>query len=381
MLNKIISKIKPKSLDNFFSKLDFFKDKHLGKAKHYLFGLMNGFKRFNIETLSLATADDQYSYRQLHYFIDKANWDEDKLNEKRIQFLENDVRTQTKKNGCVSIDDTSVRKNGDQTDGTYYQYCGSEGGMANCKVVVTSHYSDETKDFPLDAENYYEDDVSKLDLACLIIDKSIERSLSFNYINFDSWYCTKQVIKKVEEHQKYFISYLKSNRIVRYNNQRMSVSDLVKIISAEYTDESRRIGIDLGKVYVKSLGEYRLVIKDKKCFVTNNFEEEITGKEIIKQYKKRWAIDDFYKKAKDDLSFGQFQTRKGLSIMRHWIMVFLAHAFYLHCKLKGVFSKIYQESINSLSDFVKLLQNLNLIRVAKNQTNVLLAKLKLNSLN
>ena len=377
MLNKIISKIKPKSLDNFFSKLNFFKDKHIGKAKHYLFGLMNGFKRFNIETLSLATADDQYSYRQLYHFIDKADWDEDKLNERRIQFLESDVRTETKKGGCVSIDDTSVRKNGKHTDGTYYQYCGSEGRMTDCKVVVTSHYSDDTKDFPLDAENYYQDDVSKLDLACSIIDRSIKRNLSFNWINFDSWYCTKQVIKKVEEHHKYFISYLKSNRIVRYNDQRMAVSDLVKIISAEHAGET----FDCGEIYIKSLGKYRLVIKDEKCFVTNNFEKEITAKEIIKQYKKRWAIDDFYKKAKDDLSFGQFQTRKGLSIMRHWTMVFLAHSFYLHCKLKGVFSKIYQESIISLSDFTKLLQNLNLVRVAKDQTNVLLAKFKLNSLN
>lgn len=375
MLNKIISKVKPKSLDNFFSKLNFFKDKHLGKAKHYLFGLMNGFKRFNIETLSLATTDDQYSYKQLHYFIDKENWDEDKLNEKRIQFLESDARTQTKKNGCLSVDDTSVRKNGDQTDGTYYQYCGSEGRTANCKVAVTSHYSDDTKDFPLDVESYYEDDVSKLDLACLLIDKAIKRDLSFDWIDFDSWYCTKQVVKKVEEHRKYFVSYLKSNRIVRYNNQRMAVSDLVKIISAEHAGET----FDLGEVYVKSLGKYRLIVKDEKCFVSNNFEEK--AEEVINRYKKRWAVDDFYKKAKDDLSFGQFQTRRGLSIMRHWTMVFLAHAFYLHCKLKGVFSKIYQESINSLSEFAKLMQNLNLIRVAKDQTNVLLAKFKLNSLN
>lgn len=339
MLNKIISKVKPKSLDNFFSKLNFFKDKHLGKAKHYLFGLMNGFKRFNIETLSLATTDDQYSYKQLRYFIDKENWNEDKLNEKRIQFLESDARTQT-----------------------------------NCKVAVTSHYSDDTKDFPLDVESYYEDDVSKLDLACLLIDKAIKRDSSFDWIDFDSWYCAKQVVKKVEEHRKYFVSYLKSNRIVRYNNQRMAVSDLVKIISAEHAGET----FDLGEVYVKSLGEYRLIVKDEKCFVSNNFEEK--AEEIINRYKKRWGLTTSIKN-KDDLSFGQFQTRKGLSIMRHWTMVFLAHAFYLHCKPKGVFSKIYQEPINSLSEFAKLMQNLNLIRVAKDQTNVLLAKFKLNSLN
>jgi len=300
MLNQIILKIKPKSLDNFFSKLDFFKDKHLGKAKHYLFGLMNGFKRFNIEPLSLATAGGQYSYRQLHYFIDKADWNEDELNEKRIQFLEGDARTRTKKNGCISLDDTSVKKDGDQTDGTYYQYCGSEGRMANCKVVVTSHYSDETKDFPLDMESYYEDDVSKLDLACLLIDKAIKRNLSFNWINFDSWYCTKQAVEKAEEHQKYFVSYLKSNRIIRYDNQRMIVSDLAKIISAERAGET----FDLGEIYIKSLGKYRLIVKGEKCFVTNNFEEK--ADEIIKRYKKRWAADGFYRNGKDNLSFDQF---------------------------------------------------------------------------
>ena len=375
MLNKIISIIKPKSLDNFFSKLNFFKDKHLQKAKHYVSGIMNGFKRFNIETLHLATADNEYSYRQLHYFIDKANWDEDGLNEKRIQFLEGDERTRTKEDGCISIDDTSVRKYGDDTDGVYYQYCPSESRMADCKVVVTSHYSDSTKDLPLDAESYYQDDVSKLDLACLLIDKAIERNLRFKWTNFDNWYCTKQVVKKVEEHKKYFVSYLKSNRIVRYNNQRIAVSDLVKIISAEHADET----FDLGEVYVKSLGKYRLIIKNEKCFVTNNLEEETD--EIINRYKRRWTIDDFYRNAKDNLSFDQFQVRKGLSILRHWMMVFLAYTFFVHCKLKGVFSKIYQGAIDSLSKFTKLIQNLNLIRVAKDNTNVLLAKFRLNSLN
>ncbi len=375
MINKIISKIKPKSLNNFLSKLNFFKSKHIEKAKHYLFGLMNGFKRFNIETLYYATPDNEYTYKELHYFMDKANWDEDELNEKRIQFLESDLRTQTKDDGIISLDDTSVKKDGNHTDGAYYQYCGSEGRSANCKVVVTSHYSDDTKDFPLDAESYYKDDVSKLDLACLEIDRAVELNLRFKYINFDCWFCTKQVVRKVEEHNKYFVSYLKSNRIVRYNNQRLTVSDLVKIISADHAGEI----FGLGKIYVKSLGLYRLIIKDEKCFITNDFEEK--AEEIIKIYKTRWTIDDFYKEAKDNLAFGQFQVRKGLSIMRHWMMAFLAYTFYVHCKLKGVFSKIYQGTINSLSCFTKLMQNLNFVRIAKDNTNVLLTKLSLKSLN
>lgn len=95
----------------------------------------------------------------------------------------------------------------------------------------------------------------------------------------------------------------------------------------------------------------------------------------------RWNIDEFYHRAKDDLSFDQFQVRNGLTIMRHWMMVFLAYTFWMHCKLKGVFSKICQTAIGSLADFAKLMQNLSFVRMAKKSTNVILAELKLNSLN
>lgn len=376
MINKIISTIKPKSLDNFFSKLNFFKGNSIDKAKHYLFGIMNGFKRFNLEALHLATVDNQFSYRELHYFIDKQEWDEDELNEKRIRFMENDVRAGTKTDGIISIDDTSTKKYGNNTDGAFWQYAPSEGQEANCKVVVTSHYSDSVKDFPLDAESYYQNEESKLDLACLVIDKAVKRNIRFKYVNFDSWYCTKQVVKKTEEHKKYFISYLKSNRMVFYNNRRIKVSDLVKIVSAKLPSGAV---VDLGKVFVKSLGLYRLIVKDGTCFVTNDFEEK--PENIIEYYQTRWSIDNFYRQTKDNLAFDQFQARKGLSIMRHWMMVFLAYTFRMHSKLKGVFSKIYQGTINTLSEFTRLTQNLNLVRVAKDQTNVLLAKLSLNSLN
>ncbi|HNR81518.1 MAG TPA: transposase [Candidatus Pacearchaeota archaeon] len=376
MINKIISKFKPKALDNFFAKLGFFKSKAADIAKHYVSGLMNGFKRFNLQALHLATEESSYSYRQLRYFIGDANWDENQLNEKRIQFMENDVRTKTKENGCISFDDTSVVKSGKHTDGVAKQYAPGAGQIANCKVVVTAHYSDDMKDFPLDAEGYYHGEESKLDLVCSLMDKAIERNLRFKWFNFDSWYCTDQVVKKAVELEKYFVSYLKSNRIVIWKNKRTSVSDLVKIVSAENQKDAV---IDLGKIYIKSLGNYRLIVKNTTCFVTNNFVE--TPVAIIAAYSMRWNIDEFYHRAKDDLSFDQFQVRNGLTIMRHWMMVFLAYTFWMHCKLKGVFSKICQTAIGSLADFAKLMQNLSFVRMAKKSTNVILAELKLNSLN
>jgi len=126
MLNKIISKFKPKCLTKFLDKLNFFKANALEKVKQYMFGLMNDFKRFNLETLSLATAKNEQTYRQLRYLIDQANWDEEQLNSDRIKFLENDVRTQSKDGGTTVIDDTGVKKYGQHTDGVYYQHYGAE---------------------------------------------------------------------------------------------------------------------------------------------------------------------------------------------------------------------------------------------------------------
>ncbi len=346
-----------------------------------MMGLMNGFKRFNLETLSLATQKNEQTYRQLHYLIDNASWDEERLNCERIKFLENDVRTQSKGTGTIVIDDTGVKKYGEHTDGVYYQHYGAEGRNTDCKVAVTAHYADATKDFPLDIENYYKDEStpneSKIDLACSLIEKALKtHKIRALWFAFDNWYCNKKVVSQVELYQKFFVSQLKQNRVVVYQNQRLKVSDLVILASASPAQNDI---FDCGKCYVQKLGYYRLIIKDQKCFITNNFEVET--EEVVKHYRCRWAIDDFYKQAKDNIGFGQFQVRKGLSVIRHWTLVFLTHTFYLHCKLKGVLSKIYLGAVNTLSEFTKIMQNLNLVRVAKDKTNVLLANFGLKTLN
>jgi len=247
---------------------------------------------------------------------------------------------------------------------------------------VATHYTDDSKDFPLDIENYYKDefapDESKIDLACSLVDKTVKtHKIKSNWFAFDMWYATSKVIRQIESHHKYFVSQLKSNRIVVHKNQRVRVSDLVTVASALSADSDNNV--DLGKCYVQKLGYYWLIIKDKKCFITNHFE--VTSKEAIRHYQHRWAIDDFYRQTKDNISFDQFQVRKGLSIIRHWMLVFLTHTFYLHCKLKGVLSKVYTGSLKTLSEFTKIMQNLNLIRVANEQTNVLLANFGFKTLN
>jgi len=50
-----LSSQKPKVITNFLEKLGFDNQKWQERAGHYLIGLTAGFKRFNIESLSLAS--------------------------------------------------------------------------------------------------------------------------------------------------------------------------------------------------------------------------------------------------------------------------------------------------------------------------------------
>lgn len=89
------------------------------------------------------------------------------------------------------------------------------------------------------------------------------------------------------------------------------------------------------------------------------------------QYLTAGGNEDSVASAKKTISYGIIGV----------VIAGLAYAFYIHCKLKGVFSKIYQGTIDSLSCFAKLIQNLNFVRAAKDNTNALLANLSLKSLN
>ena len=205
----------------------------------------------------------------------------------------------------------------------------------------------------------------------------MKRGISFSWTTFDRWYCTKQVVRKVEEHNKYFVSKLKINRVVVYRGERMQASNLVTVAAA--SSASEETPVDLGCATVQNLGDYRIIVRGGECFITNSVR--VAPEEVVRRYEMRWPIDDFYKQAKENLSFGHFQIRKGLPIMRHWMLVFLAYAFYMQAKLKGVSTKITTAAVKTLGDFRRTMQNLNFVRAAEEKTDVLMAELGLRTVN
>jgi len=354
-----------KSTLKFTSKF-FNKPKHSTIAGSYMESLFSTEGRFSLESVS-----DQHdlSYEQVHHFIsDSCSWDEEDLNNRRLQFLNNHKFMQTLPSGILILDDTQAIKNGTHTDGVAYQHCGSTGRSENCVAFVTSHYTDDHKDFPHKATTYYPDDESKIDLACHLIDDFYRSGLNASHVTFDIWYSCQQVIRIVEEHKRFFVSKIKLNRVIFYRGKRLDVRSLVTASSATGACFDK-------KVTFKGMGRYRLIVSGGEVYISNDFAS--TTEQIIGIYHKRWIIDQSYHALKDKLNLDSFQVRKPVSILRHIYLVFLAYTYYTWAQTKHIFHKVYQGAISKLSDMCKVIKNLSIFQKAKMQINDLLSLLHL----
>lgn len=193
---------------------------------------------------------------------------------------------------------------------------------------------------------------TKLKLAVELIEDAIQRSLNFSIVLFDGWYLASEVIEAVKKHGKEWISILKTNRNLEasslkiYNEEGkrlefdkplIKVCDLVPLIPKT---AYREVVIDDETVYwaftftavIPTVGKVRLVIAFDNQRCEGHYAVLATGqllweaKKIISSYLCRWEIEIFYKDAKQELGFSDYQCRKGPAIEKHWYMVFCAYS-------------------------------------------------------
>jgi len=106
--------------------------------ERYLTGLLTDLPRKNCDTIALAVAET--SIERLQHLLTDAAWDPQALDQQRVQAL----IAQSPHSGILLLDDTGLPKQGRGSVGVARQYSGTLGKVANCQVVVTSHYvSDE----------------------------------------------------------------------------------------------------------------------------------------------------------------------------------------------------------------------------------------------
>ena len=115
--------------------------------RHYVGGLLGESERKNLTQISNNAVG--VIYHQLDHFLTEATWDAQKVNERRLQVMQQCSQTNVRRGFTLIIDDSGHRKSGNETAGIGRQYLGEIGKTDNGVVLVTTHLYDGVKSLPL----------------------------------------------------------------------------------------------------------------------------------------------------------------------------------------------------------------------------------------
>src|SRR6516164_523713 len=92
--------------------------------------------------------------QRLQFFLSESRWDQERVNDRRLELLLADPATAPHEAGVLVIDDSGDRKDGAKTAHVGHQWLGRYGKTDNGVVTVTTVWADERLYYPVHAVPY-----------------------------------------------------------------------------------------------------------------------------------------------------------------------------------------------------------------------------------
>jgi len=374
--------------------------------QNYLTGLtvLSNKSMANMARCILDSADKT----NLSRFLSESDWSDEKVNDRRIAYLLERTQAVRKKSAdsCLLLDDSLCEHVGSLFEYVDHHYNHGDNSYPLAHNLVTSHYVSGGVRFPVDLRQYrrYEEATqgeefvrkhfpereipknkkertkfhkevdpellkdpefqaldaqfkTKIALGIELIQKALERQLTFDTVLFDGWYLAPDLVAEIEAQHKHWISILKKNRNLETNSftlkdaegkpislegPHIKVEDLVSLIPAAAYQQ-----IEINQksywcfslaVRIPELGKVRIVISFENAALTGTYVTLVTNRadwraaKIIQVYLQRWPIETFYQDGKQLLGLDEYRMRSAEAIRKHWCLVFVAYSWlHLDC--------------------------------------------------
>ncbi|MDF1571888.1 MAG: transposase [Bacteroidales bacterium] len=201
-----------------------------------------------------------------------------------------------------------------------------------------------------------EADMSKTQSVIRMISRAVKRGFEFEYVLFDSWFFSKEILAHIESFRTKGIKLVAMVKMGRnlyrdcLSGQEMDANTLRKIYKKKgKAQRSRKYNATYIRVPVWydnrriNLFFVRLGSGSKwKVFITNDLD--LTFNKLLEVYHIRWSIEVFYKDAKQHLQLGKcqcnnFDSQIGAAtlVMMQYIMLLLYKQRYYGQSLGSIF--------------------------------------------
>jgi len=292
----------------------------------------------------------------LNRFITKVDWDAEALNERRLQWHQQDSSTRYTDRGVIAIDNVLIDHDGQfiQDVGWFWDHAEGRNKIAH-DYLIANYVCTSGKHYPLEfrwfrkrdqCEASGEEFLDHTKLCCQLVDWVCQREIPGDF-TFDSYFTNAEILNHIHSKRDRFgrprgyVGDLKFNRKVEWKGAVIRVDELAAQIVPEDRKPIRR-GKKQQWCFTATLHipgvkhKVRIVVLWKKkrdqeackILVTNRVAWEVSR--ILLVYRYRWAgTETFHRDGKQELGMGDCQLRNGQGQTRHMYLVMLAYSLLM----------------------------------------------------
>ena len=242
------------------------------------------------------------------------------------------------------LDDTLLEKVGRHIESAGYHYDHTKNAYVFGHQIVTSGYVFKSEFYPFLLELYTKEDdckkenlvfKTKVEIALAILKKAFVFHKP-SVVLIDSWYCTQEIIRFLDENNVDYIIASKSNRLFTLRGKEEKISEFTNHIRATemVVKNDYEYQVKSVSAHFDDFGTKRLVFVRRRKIGDRFFDnwntlitnlDDVSNETIINMYANRFTIDVFHKEAKQHLGLGKSQLRKRRGVVRHLHLVAVAY--------------------------------------------------------
>jgi len=283
----------------------------------------------------------------LNRWLTEVDWDVQRLNQLRLDWLQKDPSTRYSEQGVIPLDNVLIGHSGKLIEdaGYFWDHAEERYKIAHDYLIV-NYVCTSGKHYPLEFRRFVKrEECERRDIAFHdhneffreLVDWVIAQKIPGDF-TFDSWFTNAANLNHIHAHGRGYVGDLKFNRKIIFRGQSLKAEELAAQIGPElrkpvdigddrqwyFTKSIRVPGVD-HPVRIVILWAHHKDTKARKILVCNRTYWEVSR--VLRVYRRRWrGTECFHRDGKQHLGMGDCQLRNGQGQTRHLYMVFLAHS-------------------------------------------------------
>lgn len=298
----------------------------------------------------------------LNRFLTEVNWSETELNERRLEWHQQDSSTRYSDRGVIALDNVLIDHDGKliQDVGWFWDHTEDRYEIAH-DYLIANYVCSSGKHYPLEFRRFKKRDqceathekfVDHTELFCELVDWVCEHGIPGDF-TFDNFFTNAKTLNHIHGKQDHFgrprgyVGDLKFNRKIAWKGREMKAEEMAAQIDGEsrkpifrgrnkqwYFTATIHIPEVNHKVRIVILWNYKHDRKPCKILVTNRVAWEVCR--ILQVYRGRWTgTETFHRDGKQELGMGDCQLRDGRGQTRHMYLVMLAYSLLVNQLQQG----------------------------------------------